>query len=130
MRYSELERLRAPVSRIRSVHLPLRGRVFSRAVGFAVDVRATVALSEAVAKPLAWWQLPIGNMALTNAQNAWHDNRVDYLLTHTGEVVAAHGVLLAFGAGDGAQTTPETDGGNLISKVTAYAQATAQISCP
>jgi hypothetical protein len=87
------------------------------------------ALSEAADKKLAWWQLPVGNMALENAENAWHDNRVDYLMSHTDEVAAAGGVLIAFGAGDGAQTTPETDGGNLIAKVNAYAE-TADDLCP
>jgi hypothetical protein len=51
-------------------------------------------------------------------------------LTHTDEVVAVHGVLIAFGAGDGAQTTPETDGGKLIVGVNAYAEAAGELSCP
>jgi hypothetical protein len=46
-----------------------------------------------------------------------------------GEVAASHGVALLFGAGDGAQTTPETDGGNLIAKMKAYAGARTA-ACP
>jgi hypothetical protein len=88
------------------------------------------ALAETTVKKIAWWQLPVGNMELANTENAWHDNRVDYLMAHTDEVAAAHGVLLAFGAGDGAQTTPETDSGNLIAKVQAYAEAGGELSCP
>jgi hypothetical protein len=37
--------------------------------------------------------------------------------------VAANGAGLFFGAGEGAQTTPETDGGNLVAKVKANAGA-------
>ena len=45
------------------------------------------------------------------------------------EVQAAHGIGVAFGAGDGNTTTPETDGGHLISLVKAYA-ASPRGACP
>ena len=35
-----------------------------------------------------------------------------------------------FGAGDGKQTTPETDGGNLVAKVKAYAASGGRKICP
>ena len=38
------------------------------------------------------------------------------LMTHTADVVKADVALLAFGAGATCQTTPSTDGGNLIAK--------------
>jgi hypothetical protein len=88
------------------------------------------ALAEEVARPLVWWQLPVGNMSLPNRTNAWRDNRVDYFFANTQQVVSAHGAIIAFGAGDGAQTTPETDGNNLITKVSAYKQAGGQVACP
>jgi hypothetical protein len=71
----------------------------------------------------------LAQQALDNTNNHYLDNRVDYLFAHMDEVAAAHGVALFFGAGEGAQTTPETDGGNLSAKVTAYAAA-PQPACP
>lgn len=86
-------------------------------------------LAETVGKPIVWWQLPVGNAAMPNQNQKWKDNRVDYFMTHMGEVAAAHGVAIAFGAGNGAQTTPETDGGNLVNRVKAYAAAPTK-ACP
>jgi hypothetical protein len=88
------------------------------------------ALAEEVNKPLVWWQLPIGNMSLPNQTNAWRDNRVDYFFGHTQQITSSHGAIIAFGPGDGAQTTAETDGNNLINKVTAYKQSGGQVACP
>jgi hypothetical protein len=84
------------------------------------------ALAEKVGRPLLWWQLPVGNMSLPNVTTQWHDNRVDYFFSHTQQVAGAHGVGMAFGAGAGGQTTPSTDNGNLVAKVTAYAAAGGQ----
>jgi len=78
------------------------------------------AVAETVGKPIVWWQIPVGNMNMPNSGDQWKDNRVDYLFAHLDEVAAAHGVGLYFGAGDGVQTTPETDGGNLVARVKAY----------
>lgn len=88
------------------------------------------ALGDAAKKPVLWWQLPVGNMTLTNKTDQWKDNRVDYFMTHMNEVAAAHGIGAAFGAGMGGQTTPSTDGGNLVSKVKAYASGGGQAACP
>jgi hypothetical protein len=87
------------------------------------------ALAESVGKPIVWWQLPVGNASMSNTFQHWQDNRVDYFMTHLSEVAAAHGVAVAFGAGDGNQTTPETDGGNLENRVKQYA-ATRVKACP
>ncbi len=81
------------------------------------------AVSDTVGKPVIWWQIPVGNMSLNNTANHYQDNRVDYLFAHMDEVAVANGVGLFFGAGDGQQTTPETDGGNLVAKVKSYAAA-------
>lgn len=62
------------------------------------------------------WQIPLGNSAQNNTTNHWQDNRVDYLFTHINEVANAHVAALLFGAGHSEQTTPETDGGNLVRK--------------
>jgi hypothetical protein len=88
------------------------------------------AVAEATGKPIIWWQVPVGNPSLPNTANKWKDNRVDYLMAHMDEVAAAHGAGVFFGAGEGAQTTPETDGGNLVSKVKAYAAKGGQAACP
>ncbi len=87
-------------------------------------------LAERLGKPLIWWQLPIGNMSLPDPNQKYRDNRVDYFLGHPDQVVAAHGVIIAFGAGAGDQTNPATDNGNLLSKVKAYVAGAGQNPCP
>jgi hypothetical protein len=88
------------------------------------------ALAEAAGLPILWWQIPVGNMSLNNTTNHWKDNRVEYLFAHPAELAACHSIGIAFGAGDGDQTTPSTDGGLLVSKVKAYSQAGGQPPCP
>lgn len=88
------------------------------------------ALAESVGKPIAWWQVPVGNMSQSNTTSHWKDNRVDYFFAHMDEVAAAHGALVAFGAGAGDQTDPSTDGGHLVEEANAYAAAGGQAACP
>ena len=88
------------------------------------------ALAEEAGVGVLWWQLPVGNMNLPNQTNAWKDNRVDYFFGHTADLAASHSIGMAFGAGDGNQTTPESDGGNLLSKLNAYAASGGQAYCP
>jgi hypothetical protein len=88
------------------------------------------ALAEEAGTGVLWWQLPVGNMNLPNQTNAWKDNRVDYFFGHTADVAASHAIGMAFGAGEGQQTTPESDGGNLVSKLNAYAASGGQAYCP
>jgi hypothetical protein len=57
------------------------------------------------------------------------DDRADYLLAHAAEVAAAHGVGLALGAGAGGQATPTTDGGNFVSRSSAYCGAGGEPLC-
>jgi hypothetical protein len=90
---------------------------------FHQDFAWATALTEALGKPALWWQIPLGNMQLGNVNNQWKDNRVDYYFAHMNEVAAAHGVGVAYGAGAGGQTTPETDNGNFVTKVKAYEQS-------
>jgi hypothetical protein len=87
------------------------------------------ALAEQVGKPVLWWQVPVGNMALNNTDTHWQDNRVDYFFAHPDEIAAAHGVGMAFGSGATGQTTPSTDNGNLIARTKAYSQAGGQVLC-
>ncbi len=88
------------------------------------------AVAESLSLPMIWWQIPVGNMMQNNTPNHWQDNRVDYLLGHPGEVAAAHGAGLFFGAGRGDQTTPESDGNNLIMKTQAYEASPTAICTP
>ncbi|HSI03661.1 MAG: hypothetical protein ACAI38_24510 [Myxococcota bacterium] len=87
-------------------------------------------LATSLGVPIVWWQIPMGNAAMNNTHQHWKDNRVDYLFSHMNEVAAAHVAGLFFGTGNDAQTSPETDGGNLIAKVNAYAASSAgSLSC-
>jgi hypothetical protein len=87
-------------------------------------------VASTIGKPLVWWQIPVGNMNLTNVANAWKDNRVDYLFTHMNEVAASGAVALFFGPGGNGQTSVETDGGNLVSRVNGYEALNGQPACP
>jgi len=80
-------------------------------------------LSERVGRPTVMWQIPLGNSAQNNTTNHWQDNRVDYLFAHANDVAASHIVALLFGAGHHEQTSPETDGGNLVNHTTNHWQA-------
>lgn len=80
-------------------------------------------ISDTVGKPTVMWQIPLGNMSQNNTANHWKDNRVDYLFAHLPQVAKAKVVALLFGAGEGQQTTPESDGGNLIAKTKSNWQA-------
>lgn len=80
-------------------------------------------LAEIVGKPTVMWQIPLGNSLQNNTTSHWQDNRVDYLFAHLSDVADAHIAALLFGAGQQEQTTPETDGGNLIDKTISNWQA-------
>jgi hypothetical protein len=81
------------------------------------------ALADRAGKPLLWWQVPVGNMSLPNTAQAWKDDKVSYFFDHPDLVVGSGAVGMAFGAGDGAQTTPETDGGYLATRAAALRAA-------
>jgi hypothetical protein len=97
---------------------------------FTQDFTWLKALAETTNMPLLEWQIPIGNMSLTNVTGAWKDNRVDYFFAHMADLAAAHVFAIAYGAGASGMTTPETDGGNLLAKTTAYASGGGQLLCP
>jgi hypothetical protein len=87
------------------------------------------ALAENLSLPVFYWQVPIGNAAQNNTANHYKDNRVDYFYAHPDELAAAHVAGMLFGAGDGSQTTAQTDGGNLISKEKAYVTSGGEALC-
>jgi hypothetical protein len=112
---------------------------------FAQDLTWIKALTEALGVPALYWQTPLGNSSGTNMNNSYKDNRVDYFFggsasqvesgaavtvpSHFSELAAAHVVGVAFGAGAGGQTSPDTDGGNLATKTKAYVASGGQSLC-
>jgi len=112
---------------------------------YAQDLTWIKALTEALGVPALYWQTPLGNSSGTNTNNSYKDNRVDYFFggsasqvesgtavtvpSHWSELASAHVVGVAFGAGAGGQTTPDTDGGNLATKTRAYIASGGQSLC-
>jgi hypothetical protein len=88
------------------------------------------ALTERIGRPALWWQLPVGNMSLPDVVYQWQDNRVDYFFAHPDEVAKTNAFAMVFGAGESHQTTPSTDGGNLVRKVLQFVPSRAQLVCP
>ncbi|NUT21077.1 MAG: hypothetical protein HOV77_18000 [Hamadaea sp.] len=86
----------------------------------AAALRFYKTMAEAVGKPVVLWQIPVGNMVQNNTPNHYKDDKVDWFFRHMDQVARAHVAALLFGAGWTEQTTPETDGGNLIRKTIAY----------
>jgi hypothetical protein len=97
---------------------------------FAQAFRWSRALADGSGKPLLWWQVPVGNTSLADRPDAWRDNRVQYVFAHPDRVAASGAVGVAFGAGAGGQTTPETDRGYLWSSAAALHAAGGQPLCP
>jgi hypothetical protein len=87
---------------------------------FSQDFAWVQALTTALGKPALYWQTPLGNANQNNTANHYKDNRVDYFFGHMSELARAHAIGAAFGAGAGDQTTPESDGGNFVTKAKAY----------
>jgi hypothetical protein len=97
---------------------------------FHQDFAYVKALTEALNKPALYWQTPLGNTSLPNTNDHYQDNRVDYFFGHMSELAAAHAVGVAYGAGAGGCTTPDTDSGNFVTKAKAYYSGGAQSLCP
>ena len=110
------------------------------------DLTWITTLTEALGVPALYWQTPLGNANQANTTNHYKDNRVDYFFggsasmpegaapqsvpAHWSDLAAAHVIGVAFGAGAGDQTQPETDGNNLVTKTNAYVAAGGQPMCP
>jgi hypothetical protein len=79
-------------------------------------------VSDGLAKPILWWQVPFGVPSDVPGGTAGHyrDNRVNYIFSHIDEFVAAGGLGVTFGTGAGNQTTWTTDGGRFTKSVTEY----------
>ena len=113
---------------------------------YAQDLAWVKALTEALGTPALYWQTPLGNASQNNTADHYKDNRVDYFFggsaagvesgaptmvpAHWSALAAAHVAGVAFGAGAGDQTTPDTDGGYLVAKTKAYVSGGGQPLCP
>jgi hypothetical protein len=93
---------------------------------FAQAFRWSRAVSDAVGRPLVWWQVPVGDLDLSDVPYAWRDNTVRYFFDHPAAVVASGAIAVAFGAGADGQTTPESDGGRLAERAAALEAAGGQ----
>jgi hypothetical protein len=77
-------------------------------------------LSDELALPHLWWQIPYGNMSLDNTPGHFQDNRLDYFFDHPKEFAAAGAFGIVFGSGCGDPTMPDTDGGHFIARTEEY----------
>jgi hypothetical protein len=84
------------------------------------------ALADRAGKAVLWWQVPVGNMSLSNTCGAWQDDKLDYFFDHPDRVVGSGAVGMAFGSGATCQTSGETDGGHLSARAAALAAAGGQ----
>jgi hypothetical protein len=86
-------------------------------------------VSDALDKPIVWWQVPFGVPSDTPGGTPGHyrDNRVKYIFSHVDEFIAAGGLGATFGTGAGNQTDPNTDGGQFKDAVTRYFQGPAPL---
>jgi len=110
------------------------------------DLSWVKALTEALGTPALYWQTPLGNASQNNSATHYQDNRVDYFFggsaagvesgapstvpAHFSSLADSHVIGVAFGAGAGDQTTPDTDGGYLVAKTNAYLSSGGQALCP
>jgi hypothetical protein len=79
-------------------------------------------ITDAMSKPMLWWQTPFGVPSATPGGSMGHyrDNRVHYIFGHISEFIAAGGLGVVFGVGAGNQTYIDTDGGQFKSAVASY----------
>jgi hypothetical protein len=97
---------------------------------YAQAFRWSRALADQAGRPLLWWQVPVGNTSLPDAAGAWRDNKVEYFFAHPDRVAASGAIGVAFGAGAGGMTTPESDRGYLWRCAAALESAGGQPLCP
>jgi len=84
------------------------------------------ALRRGTHRPVAIWQIPLGNSTLDQTWDHFRDNRVEYWLgsrAHLRALRAAGVVALLFGAGADGCTTAQTDGGLFFRLARAYERA-------
>ena len=87
------------------------------------------AVADKTGMPVIWWQTPVGNELESGGTDHWRDNRVDYFFHHSNELAASGAFAAVFGAGAAGQSTPESDGGVLVSTMKAFAATGGQPLC-
>lgn len=72
--------------------------------------------------PVIWWQTPMGVASTVSGGTPYHyrDNRAEYFLAHTADLVAVGGLGVVFSTGENHQTNLTTDGGQFQRLSTAY----------
>lgn len=82
-------------------------------------------ISQTMAKPVLWWQMPFGvpSTAVGGTDGHYRDNRVRYFFSHMKDVAEAGGFGVVYGAGADRQTTPNTDGGQFKNALNSYLAA-------
>ena len=80
---------------------------------FAAHLAWGQLLSTTIRLPLVWWQTPMGVPSATpgGSDGQYRDNRTQYFLTRTGELVNVGGLGAVFSQGAGNQTGIDSDGG-------------------
>jgi hypothetical protein len=81
------------------------------------------AVLQAAGRPGMVWQIPIGNQYFRSESNTWghyQDNRVEYLLSHVGELVQTGVIGLLFGAGNAGSTTQTDDQGDGVTNPASF----------
>jgi hypothetical protein len=82
------------------------------------------AIHDGTAKPLLWWQMPLGVAGPgPGGPGRYRDNRVRYFFSHPQEFADAGGIGAVFGPGAPNQTTALTDGGQFAAALTQYNRA-------
>lgn len=99
---------------------------------FREHLHWAAAISEALQKPLLWWQMPFGVPSDEPGGKPGHyrDNRVKYLFEHVNEFVEAGGLGAVFGVGSDNQTYVSTDGGQFKRAVEKYRAAPVLLGKP
>lgn len=78
------------------------------------------ALGDGLALAPLWWQVPYGHAGLEDVCDRYSDNRVDYVFDHPEEFAAGGALGVAFGAGAGCMTTPDTDDAHFTDRAAQY----------
>ncbi|MCP4674124.1 MAG: hypothetical protein GY854_01110 [Deltaproteobacteria bacterium] len=76
-----------------------------------------------------WWQVPYGNMSLSDVTDQYRDVRVDYFFDHPEEFADSGSLGIAFGSGMEGMTTAETDGGNFLTRSADYYAGDRPLLC-
>lgn len=88
---------------------------------WAKYVKQIKTLTETFRKPMVLWQVPLGNMNMTNWKNHWQDDKVWYIFNKMMiDLQNAHVIAIEFGGGQSEQTGDLDDGGYFLQQAKKY----------